>query len=318
MMPSKSPGRGLLPLAALLMGATFWGVFWYPLRLLEAHGLDGLWTSLIIYGTATGVGLLGLGFRRADGSRRTDRGADPASAAAVSVSSLAVLGLASGWCNVAFILAMLEGNVVRVLLLFYLAPLWTVLLARFLLGETLSAGARLTMILAVSGAVVMLWDPEVGVPWPRSGADWLALTSGFAFALSNVTVRRLQRVPVWDKCLVAWAGVVAVAAAGIVMAGPGTPAGTAAALGGAAAIGLFGMVLMTVAVVYGMTHMPAHRAAVILLFELVIGAASAQWLTDERVQANEWAGGALILVAAWFAARAQSAGREEGRLVHPS
>ncbi|HHH36168.1 MAG TPA: hypothetical protein ENK48_04995 [Gammaproteobacteria bacterium] len=50
--------------------------------------------------------------------------------------------------------------------------------------------------------------------------------------------------------------------------------------------------------------MPAHRSAVILLFELVAGAVSAQLLTDEVVQANEWLGGVLIVTAAWFAARA--------------
>ena len=41
-----------------------------------------------------------------------------------------VMGLAIGWSNLAYVLGILEGEVMRVLLLFYLAPLWTVPIAR--------------------------------------------------------------------------------------------------------------------------------------------------------------------------------------------
>lgn len=295
---------GVLPVCALLLGATFWGVVWYPLRLLEAEGLAGPWSALIIYGAAAAIGLIVLFLRR---SRLALRPA----------SRLLLLAAASGWCNVAFIVAMLDGNVVRVLLLFYLAPLWTVLLARLVLGEILSTAARITMALALAGAMVMLWDPSAGVPLPRGTADWLALSSGIAFALNNVTVRWLDEVPVWDKCVVGWFGVVAVAAAWL-MLGHAEPPQSAGAVVGAAALGVLGMVFMTFAVIYGMTHLVAHRAAVILLFELVIGAASAQWLTDERVLLNEWVGGALILIAGWSAARGQFVDARDGRVIHPS
>lgn len=301
-MPSKPAAATVLPLAALLFGAAFWGVSWYPLRQLEAHGLVGLWSTLIIYGTALAIGLVALGVTRE--RLRLD-------------GWLLLLLVASGWCNVAFILAVLEGNVVRVLLLFYLSPLWTVLLGRVLLEERLTPAARLTLGVAMAGALIMLWDGDTGVPWPRSDSDWLALTSGFAFALSNVTIRRVQQVSVWGKTTAAWAGVVLVAAAWLALEGLSFPAVGAGVIGGAVALGGFGMAAMTLAVVYGMTHMPAHRAAVVLLFELVVGAASAQWLTDEIVKPQEWAGGALILLAGWFAARAQ-VGETRGRDSIPS
>ncbi|MGE0371340.1 MAG: DMT family transporter [Gammaproteobacteria bacterium] len=289
-MPSKLAAATLLPLAALLFGAAFWGVSWFPLRVLEARGLVGLWSTLIIYGTALAIGFAALALRRE--RLRWD-------------GWVVLLLAASGWCNVAFILAVLEGNVVRVLLLFYLSPLWTVVLARLLLRERLSPAARITMAVAMAGALIMLWDTSTGAPWPRGSADWLALTSGFAFALSNVTIRRVQHVSVWGKTVAAWAGVVLVAGVWIALDGLALPPVGAGVVAGAVALGAFGMAAMTIAVVYGMTHMPAHRAAVVLLFELVVGAASAQWLTDEVVRPQEWAGGALILLAGWFAARAQ-------------
>lgn len=292
-MPSKPAAVTLLPLIALLLGASFWGISWYPLRLLEAGGLGGLWSTLIIYGTALVLGLAAWVFHRE--RLRLD-------------GWLLVLLAASGWCNVAFILAVLEGHVVRVLLLFYLSPLWTVLIARVMLQERLTPAARLTLAMAMAGALIMLWDVDTGAPWPRSGADWLALSSGLAFALSNVTIRRVQHVSVWGKTVVAWAGVVLVAGAWIALEGLTFPLVGAGVFGGAVALGAFGMGAMTLAVVYGMTHMPAHRAAVVVLFELVVGAASAQWLTDELVRPQEWAGGVLILLAGWLAARAQLGG----------
>jgi len=62
-----------------------------------------------------------------------------------------------------------------------------------------------------------------------------------------------------------------------------------------------GFMLSTLAVVYGVTHMPVQRSAVIMLFELVVGAASAWLLASEIVSIQEWLGGVLILTAAVIA-----------------
>jgi drug/metabolite transporter (DMT)-like permease len=60
---------------------------------------------------------------------------------------------------------------------------------------------------------------------------------------------------------------------------------------------------MSLTVTYGVSRMPVHRSAVILLFELVAGALSSQLLTDETVLPREWLGGLLIVTAAYLAAR---------------
>ena len=52
---------------------------------------------------------------------------------------------------------MIHGQVMQVLLLFYLAPLWTVVFARMLLGERAGAVGALVMLLSLIGAAVMLW-----------------------------------------------------------------------------------------------------------------------------------------------------------------
>src|SRR3990172_5579453 len=114
-----------LPVLSLLLGATLWGVIWYPLRLLEQHGMAGLWTSLIMYLAALVISLPVLWRCRAELS--------------LHPWLLLMLALSAGWCNVSFVLAVIEGNVVRVLLLFYLSPLWAALLGWLLLGERLSS-----------------------------------------------------------------------------------------------------------------------------------------------------------------------------------
>jgi len=280
-----------LPVASLLFSATLWGLLWWPLRWLQAHGLQGLWSTFIIFGIPMCLGLPYLV------SRRREVMAYP--------GLLSIVALANGWCNTAFILSVLEGNVVRVLLLFYLSPLWAVLLAKLILGEALGLHGRATLVLAMIGAALMLWDPTLDIPWPRDAADWLAISSGFAFALSNVYVRRLQDVSVATKTMVSLCGVAAVAVLSIVVMAPAAPPLSAAPLAGAAALGVCGITVMTLLVQYGVTHMPIHRSAVILLFELVAGTVSSQLLTDEVVSAREWLGGVLIISAAWFAAHAQ-------------
>ena len=90
---------------------------------------------------------------------------------------------------------------------------------------------------------------------------------------------------------------------GIVVAGAGTPEASPATLWYAVLLGLCGFLVMTVTVQYGVTRMPIHRSAIILLFELVIGALSAMWLTNEVVLVREWIGGGMIIMAAVIAAR---------------
>jgi drug/metabolite transporter (DMT)-like permease len=277
------------PVLSLLLAATLWGVIWYPLRLLADHGLNGLWSSLVSYGVALLAGALYAW--RHELNWREDK------------ARLALMAIAAGWCNVAFVIAVIDGTVVRVLLLFYLSPVWSVLLGRWLLGERASRKALAVVAVALVGALVMLWDERLGLPWPQVAADWLALSSGLGFALSNVLVRQMRRVSLPAKTLASWVGVVLVTVVWLGLGGHTVPEVSAPTLMGAVALGLFGIIVMTLAVQYGVTHMPIHRSAVILLFELVAGAVSSQLLAHETVSARDLIGGLLIVLAAYFAAR---------------
>jgi len=274
-----------LPVASLLVGASLWGVVWYPYRLLGAAGLDGAWASALTYGLALAAGTaIFLGHWR-----------DVARAPWACLA----MGLAIGWSNLAYVIGVLEGEVMRVLLLFYLAPLWTVPLARALLGERLDGRGALVMAVALAGAAVMLWHPELGAPWPSSRAEWLGVVAGFFFALGNVLVRALAHLRDTTKSLAIWAGVTAAALLYL----PWAPTTAPAALAAAAAswqvwvpVG-FALLAMSLALQYGLSRVPANRAIVILLFELVVAAVASWWLAGETLRAQDWIGGALIVAA---------------------
>jgi drug/metabolite transporter (DMT)-like permease len=198
---------------------------------------------------------------------------------------------------------MLHGEVMRVLLLFYLAPLWTVLLARLLLDERLNITGAGIIALSLAGAAVMLWRPELGAPWPRVAAEWIGLLAGFLFALSNVLIRRASHYSIELKSVAVFAGVVVVGLA--TAAADGTSSLGSLNADAWAMVGVLGVVLLIVNLVvqYGLTRVAANRAVVIFLFELVVAAVASWALADETMGLREWLGGVLIVAATLFSAR---------------
>jgi drug/metabolite transporter (DMT)-like permease len=279
----------LSPVTSLLIGASLWGVIWYPMRLLEAQGLAGIWLTLVLYGVALVVSLPYTHKAIAEFAR--------------SPGHAALLMLAAGWTNIAFVEAVLGGNILRVLLLFYLSPLWAVILGWLILRERPSRAAIASLLIAMSGALLMLWDTRLGFPWPGSAPDWYALSSGLAFAFSNVITRKARHLSLSAKSLGVWGGVVVLAAT-IILSGPiAVPQISLQTFLVAAVLGVAGILLMTTLVQHGVTHMPVHRSAVISLIELVAGAVSQQLLTNEVVTVRELAGGVLIVIGAYLSAR---------------
>lgn len=280
---------GWLPVGSLLLGATLWGIVWYPMRLLEQQGVTGLWLTLGIYLVPLFV-MLPFAWPHRHWCLRQPW-------------VLTGIAAAAWWTNTAFILAVLQGNVMRVLLLFYLAPVWSVLLGRWWLKERLTPVALAVVAVALCGGVLMLWRGAASLMQPVSVADLLAITAGMAFAVHNVCIRKGDTIPVVFKSYGAWAGVVIGSLLAIAVAGKPMPVVGYGVLLGVAALGLFGMLGMTLLVQYGVTHMTVQRSAVILLFELVAGAVSQQLLTDEVMGPLEWLGGGLIVLAAFIASR---------------
>lgn len=281
----------VVAVASLLNAALVWGVIWYPFRALAAQGISGELATFLTYSLALIFGFLLFGRVWRELTRGRAWGI--------------ALILCAGWTNLSYVLAMLGGEVMRILLLFYLAPLWTVLLSRAILGERLNRYGYIVMALSLGGAVTMLWQPGQGLPLPQNGAEWLGLSSGFAFALTNVLTRRIQHLSIAFKASSVWFGT-ALLTLGAMMYHGGLAVQTAAIsyAGWELMLGL-GVVLCatSISVQYGLTHLAANQAIVLFMFELVVAAVSSYLLAGEAMGADEIAGAALIVMASLFSGK---------------
>lgn len=275
---------------ALAFNALVWGLSWWPFRQFQAAGLHPLWTTALLYSLSLLV--IGLGARGAAAEVRRSPG-------------LWVVMLAAGASNTCFNWGVATGDVVRVVLLFYLMPLWAVLLARLILGEPLTALALGRMALALAGAATVLWPAAGGLPLPASLPDWLGVAGGFAFALNNVMLRREAARDASARALAMFGGGAAVAGlAALAMSASGLSAwpslpGWLWALPVAGAALLF--FLSNLSLQYGAARLPANVTAVIMLIEVPAAAISALLLGGGVLDGKTALGGLCILAAALLA-----------------
>ncbi len=287
-MPTK---QNILPVAGVLSGALVWGLIWYPYRLLQEAGVSGALATLITFGLAMLFGAAWL--------PRLWRELP-------SVGGWgALLVLSAGGANFGYVLAMLHGDVMRVLLLFYLAPLWTVLLSYWLLQEKLNRYGYGVIALSVSGALVMLWQPQQGLPVPQNLSEWIGLAAGICFALSNVVSRRAAHISIEAKSFSVWLGTATLTLPLLVYQGGAIVQLASISVTHWIVLLILGGVMCSVsyAVQYGVTHLPSNRAMLLFLFELVIAAISSYFLAGEAMSLRDWLGAALIVSASLFSGR---------------
>ena len=283
-------------MAALLFNAFSFGVSWWPMRQINALGLHPLWLTGISFAVAVALLLL---WR-------------PQSLVELwRTPSLWALMGAAGLTNACFNWAVSFGDVVRVVLLFYLMPLWAVLLAWWLLGERISARGALRVALALAGALVVLWPADADAafgawPLPRNLAEALALLGGICFALNNVLLRREARRGQTARSLAMFLGGALVA---LLLAGLLTQRGLAAlppAAGWAWMAAVAGMALWFLAANLALQHaaalLPANTTSVILITEVLFATVSALALGAGTLGPREALGALMIISAAVLAA----------------
>jgi drug/metabolite transporter (DMT)-like permease len=285
------PDRRGLAALALVFNAFTWGVSWWPFRQLESAGLHPLWLTTITFTVAV-AGLL-IARPRALGE-------------VLRTPVLWVLAAAAGTTNACFNWGVTIGDVVRVVLLFYLMPLWAALLARPLLGERIRPAAALRITLALAGALIVLWPTGGALDLRLTLPDVLGLVGGFSFALNNVMLRREAKRSEPARALAMFAGgaLMALAFALAQSASGVVPPPPAPAFGWLAGTVLLAAVFIAsnLALQFGAARLPAQVTAVIMLTEVVFASGSALALGAGVLDGRTALGGALILGAAALAA----------------
>lgn len=281
--------RPLLPVVLLVLSSFLWGCAWIPLKALERLGMSGLSMTAVAAGS-TGLVLLPFAVRE----RSTWRGR--------GARGLALIFLLGGYANLAFSTALVYGEVVRVMVLFYLLPVWGVAGGYFFLGERVGPARLVAVASALSGAVLVLGGFGA-LRGSVSLIDLLAVTSGLSFAGSNLVFRARQEVPVLSKATAMVLGSSALAVLGIACGFQSVAGVQAAGIAWAVAYGVGWLLFATLGGQYGVTHLEAGRSSIIIIIELLAAVTSAILVGGETMDSMEIAGGLLILLAAVIEAR---------------
>ena len=282
-----------LPYLCLLFNAMVWGLAWWPFQTMHAHGLAAPWATGLIYSTLVIGTLLVL----RDSLRQL-----------LAHRVLWLLALSSGLTNVSFNTAASTGDVVRVILLFYLMPAWTVLMAWRFLGERPSGGSLVRLALSFGGMALVI-VPE-GATWGSltAGAglpEYLALLGGFCFSITHVILRRSFHTPSTARMLSMFVGCMTT---GLIAAGTGHLAGHLPGLPAPDVVWISCVLAMAVLVAigtwalqYGAARIPTSTTSLILLSEVLFASGSAWLLGATTLTARMLLGDTLIIAGALLA-----------------
>ncbi|MBJ7537338.1 DMT family transporter [Marinomonas transparens] len=190
------PDNQNFALIAVALSGLIWGILWIPLRALHDAGIDGLWSVVIFYAFPMLI-LTPLYFLRLPNLIK--------GGIALHVPILlAALGLTL------YAAALLYTQVINAMLLYYLTPLWSTLLARYLLGDKIFLDRWISMILAFAG-VLIIFKIDSGLPLPDNIGDWMGLASGIVWALAAVYMKKGGKQNTIDAtlCYFLWGSVFA-------------------------------------------------------------------------------------------------------------
>jgi len=172
-------GVTLLASAITLWTGLFWGVYWLPVRALAETGLLGGWGTLAI--TAAAAGAL-LPFAMMNRNRL--RAADP-----LALASIALGGAAFAFYSVGF----LYGRVAIIILLWFLSPVWSTLIGRFIMGWP-TPGLRYVAIVVGMAGLAMMLGADGQAPLPRGIGEWMSLFGGVIWSFSTTGIRAKSNV----------------------------------------------------------------------------------------------------------------------------
>ena len=293
----------LLASAVTLWTGMFWGLYWLPVRALAEMGLAGGWGTLAITLAAAGA-LLPLAVANRDRLAT----ADP-----LALASIALGGAAFALYSVGF----LYGRVAIIILLWFLSPVWSTLIGRYVMGWPTPRLRYAAIVVGVAGLVVML-GADGQAPAPRGIGEWMSLAGGVLWSFSTTGIRAKSDVGPFSAAFIFAVGAASATLALAPLLGPWPKIAAhdaAKLIGLALATGGMWWVASIASLMWAATRLDPARVAILLMSEVLIGAVSAAFLAGERLRDFEILGGALVLCAGvleiWPMRRPELGGRDE-------
>ena len=271
--------------ALVALSALVWGCWWIPLREIDGYGLKGDWTSVAVLGIAA-LCLTPLILGRL--GRLLRAGAMVWGA-----------GLFFGAMFSTYQHRLITADVVRVTLLFYLAPVWGTLLGMVFLGTRFSLQRMVVIVLGFAGAAVVL-DFDGGIPSPRGLGEWMGLASGIAFAIGATFAHKVVGDYELEKV---WLSLAfgALLSTVFALANPAFPTPSADQVFAAApfAFGVVVVILIPITwiMVWGAQRLDPGRIALLLMLEVVAASVTSALLAGEPYGIEKLIGTTMILTA---------------------
>ncbi len=261
------------------LAAVLWGLWWMPVRGLEALGLPGLWASLVMNAGALVVAGSWMYLRRLP----------------VHVSARSAFGaFLLGFAVTSFSTGLVLSDVVRVILLFYLAPAWSKIIESVFLGHRWGWGATLALLMSFSGAFLILGG-GLSTEGLRLG-DALALLAGMSWSAGAALIFVDGRGDALPLSAIT-AGAAMVAALPFLWLGPATTVapGVIAAGLGAGALYVLPILVMTL---WSARRLAPAALSFLLTAEIVSGVGSGVLFLNEPFSGMQVVGAALIILGA--------------------
>lgn len=283
-VPGSARTEQLAMLAVALSGAA-WGFFWIPLRALDHAGVTGIWAIVLFYALPLVLLLPLIGLR---GARFLQDG-----------WTLHIAGLLAGSALVLYAGALVFTDVVRALIFFYLTPIWSTLLARFVIGEAIVPLRWGTIALGGIGMAFLLRF-EDGLGDALNMGDAMGLASGVIWAMAAVWIKSSKSVSGIDFTLsqFLWGSLAAVCLIGVPLDGASGAMPDVATIG-AVLIWMVPVALIVVippsfAIMWGATILSPGLISILFMTEISAGAITAAIWADEPFGWREIAGVVII------------------------
>lgn len=283
--PIISPREELGAKLACAYAGAAWGLFWIPLRALEDVNITGAWPSVLFFLVPTAIVAPILIFRW----RQIVRG---------GIRSQ-LIGILCGVAIAIYANSVIYTEVVRAMLLYYMTPVWSILLARIMLGEAIRFQNMVAICIGVAGMMVIL-HVDTGFPWPRNLGDWFGLASGIVWAFGAVSMRAWPNYHAVDLtwAFLFWSMVSAIVMALLPFAPPPPSLGdVVSALPWLIPVTLAIVVPALYAVMWGAPKLNPGVVGLFFLTEIVVGAVTAAIWAGEPFGWRETVGVLLISLA---------------------
>ena len=285
-------------LLIIFLASSFWGVLWVPMRHIEAMGLSGLWV-VVLFHFLPALAMLPLIVRTAPSSRR-DWG------------RAAVAGALMGAGFALYALGLVVASVTKTVILFYMTPIWSTVIAYFVLRERAGWGRWLAIAAALVGCALVTGVNRDELRFDP--ADLLGLLSGLFWALGSVMIRRYDGLNFVHVSFLQYltGGIMALLAA-LYLGDPLPQLNAFLQAIPPAFLASVVVFLPSVLLIFRiMQYVSPGLVGILMLSEALVAAVSAAFWLGETLSSTQWIGVGAILTTGVFI------GFYEGKAVRPA